>query len=95
MNYLNRLGFSIDENSANMWHMINELFPIYRTLIGPGFLKSLEIINKSLPLNVSGCPTGMEVLDWVIPKGFKVNEAWVDNPLGNRIIDYSKHPYAI
>ena len=91
-NYLRLPG---DNNRLEMWHLINDLFPVYRTLIGPGFLESLEIIDKFLPLNIAEFPTGMEVLDWVIPQGFKVNEAWVDDPQGKRIIDYAEDPYAI
>ena len=95
MNSFNHLKFPNEGNGSNMWDLITELFPIYRTLIGSGFLESLKVINKYLPLDISEFPTGMEVLDWTIPKGFEVREAWVDNPDGERIIDFAKHPYAV
>ena len=95
MNSFNHLKFPNEGNGSNMWDLITELFPIYRTLIGSGFLESLKVINKYLPLDISEFPTGLEVLDWTIPEGFEVREAWVDNPDGERVIDFAKHPYAV
>jgi aminopeptidase-like protein len=80
------------ENAENMWELAKLLFPVYRTLCGPGFKKVLQIINEYMPLNIQSYPTGSKVFDWVIPKEFKVNEAWVSNSRGERIFDFEKCP---
>lgn len=84
-----------EKNSQSMWKMMEELFPIYRSLLGPGYKKSLDVIQKYLPLDVTEMPSGEEVFDWTIPKEFKVNEAWVEGPDGTRILDFNEHPYCI
>lgn len=83
------------ENQASLWRMMETLFPIYRSLLGPGFKQSLEVIQEWLPITVAEFSTGEQVLDWTIPQEFKVNEAWVEDPDGNRIIDFADHPYAV
>lgn len=83
------------ENRESMWAQMEELFPVYRSLCGPGFLQSLEIMQKYLPLEIVEFSTGTEVLDWTIPPEFKVNEAWVEDPDGNRILDFAKEPYSV
>ena len=33
-------------NANNMYRLMEELFPIYRSLVGPGFSKSLKVVKK-------------------------------------------------
>jgi len=83
------------ENKASLWRLMETLFPIYRSLLGPGYKQSLDVIADWLPITTAEFPTGEQVLDWTIPQEFKVNEAWVEDPDGNRIIDFAEHPYAV
>ncbi|MBT7768452.1 MAG: DUF4910 domain-containing protein, partial [Rhodospirillales bacterium] len=84
-----------EKNSQSMWSMMEALFPIYRSLLGPGYKDSLDVIDKYLPLEVTEFPSGQEVFDWTIPKEFKVNEAWVEGPDGTRVLDFDIHPYCV
>lgn len=79
----------------NMWELMEELFPIYRLLAGPGFHKSLKCIQKRLPPSINEFPNGSKVFDWVIPKEFKVNSSYVINPEGNRISDFNECYYHV
>ena len=84
-----------DKNFNSMWELMEELFPIYRSLVGPGFCESLETIQKRLPITISEFPSGSKVFDWTIPKEFKVNSSYVIDPNGNRIMDYDKCSYHV
>ncbi|MEP0339086.1 MAG: DUF4910 domain-containing protein [Alphaproteobacteria bacterium] len=79
----------------SLWNLMETLFPVYRSLLGPGFKQSLDIIKDRIPISVAEFATGEQVLDWTIPQEFKVNAAWVEDPDGNRIIDFAEHPYAV
>jgi len=84
-----------DDNSRNMWSLMEELFPLYRALCGPGFKDSLLRISKRLPLDIAEFPSGRDVLGWKIPKEFHVRSAWVEDERGQRIIDYDKESYHV
>ena len=58
-------------NTDSMWGLMEELFPIHRSLVGPGFKKSLEVIMKSIPLNILEFPSGTESFDWKIQRRLK------------------------
>ena len=83
------------DSRETIWKIVEELFPKYRALCGPDFLSSLEHLQKYLDFKINEFPTGSEVGDWVIPPEFSVNEAWVEGPDGNRVIDFTDHPYHV
>ncbi len=83
------------ENGQGMWRLMETLFPMYRSLIGPGYAASLSRLAQELPLEVHEIPSGTKVFDWTVPKGFKVNEAYVEAPDGSRPIDFTKNHYHV
>lgn len=84
-----------EENQKAIWSLVEELMPVYRCLCGPGFKQSLEIISKTLPLEITEFPSGSEIASWIIPKEFKINEAYVLDPSGKRILDFATEPYCV
>jgi len=84
-----------EPQASAMWTLMEQLFPIHRSLVGPGFSQSLDLISKQLPLEVATFPSGAQVLDWVIPKGFKVNAAFVEAADGSRPIDFVNNNYHV
>jgi aminopeptidase-like protein len=82
-----------ETNRQNMWGLMAALFPLYRSLCGPGFLMSLREIQKCIPLEIAEYASGSKVFDWTIPKEFKVNEAYVEGPDGRRYLDFSECNY--
>jgi len=83
------------ENTEAMWALMEKLFPIHRTLVGPGFAASLDVVGEQIPLEVVTFPSGMRCLDWTIPKAFKVNAAYVEAPDGSRSIDFANCSYHV
>ena len=70
--------------------VLNDLFPINRSLTGPGVRETLNyIIDNLLPdAQLKSIACGSKVFDWEVPPEWKVEEAYVKNVHGERIIDY-------
>lgn len=71
--------------------LFDELFPICRSITGPGLRESLNILQQHIPLKIEGIETGTKVFDWEIPKEWRINEAWIKGPNGEKIIDFQDH----
>jgi aminopeptidase-like protein len=71
--------------------LLDELWPICRSITGPGFDESLEIIKKYLPLKLDQYPSGSWVYDWQIPDVWSIKNAWVANSKGEKVIDFKKN----
>ncbi|WP_276371996.1 DUF4910 domain-containing protein [Chryseolinea sp. H1M3-3] len=72
-----------------MYSLIEDMFPICRSITGDGVRKTLEIINKIIPLQVHEVPSGTKVFDWEIPKEWSIREAYIKNSKGEKIVDFS------
>lgn len=75
-----------------MFGLAQELWPLGRSISGPGLLKTLEIIKRELPeMQIEHFPSGVRVFDWTIPNEWRVEEAYIIDPEGKKICDYSKN----
>jgi len=76
----------------NIHNFAKELWPINRSITGPGVRDTLKAISKILPkLKVHSVPSQTKVFDWVVPKEWNVNEAYIITPSGDKICDFSKN----
>ena len=74
----------------NFEKLLNDLFPLPRSLTGNGNRQTLDIIKKIIPLKIVEYPSGQKVFDWIIPKEWNVKDAWIKDSSGEKIIDYSE-----
>lgn len=65
-----------------------ELYPICRSLAGPGVRRSLDIIDREIGLTRTEIPTGSAALDWTVPREWSVSEAWIKAPDGRLVVDF-------
>jgi aminopeptidase-like protein len=79
----------------DLWDLLTRLFPIYRSLTGPGFKQSLDLISEILPLQTMEFPTGSQCGSWTIPQEWDVREAYIETLDGKRIVDFSKNSFYI
>ncbi|MDC0063084.1 DUF4910 domain-containing protein [Candidatus Puniceispirillum sp.] len=71
------------------YKLMEELFPINRSITGDGFRESLQIIKRELPqLRINEVPTGTACFDWEIPKEWNIKEAYIIDPSGKKIVDF-------
>ena len=66
----------------------DRLWPIHRSLSGPGYNESLEILSEIVPFNQLKFPSGQKVFDWTIPKEWNIKDACIKDRHGNRIVDF-------
>jgi aminopeptidase-like protein len=77
-------------STKGIYDFCKELWPINRSLTGPGVIKTLELIQNFLPdLKIHSYQSGTKKFDWIIPDEWKVNEAWIKDDAGNEIINFN------
>jgi len=73
-----------------MYRLISELFPICRSITGNGVRETFRRIQEHIPLQVHEVPTGTKVLDWTVPREWNVEDAYVRNSAGEKVIDFQR-----
>ena len=73
---------------TDLSEVFDRLFPINRSITGPGLRDSLEIMSEYIPLKVHSVKSGSEVLDWTVPKEWAVESARLIGPSGDIICDF-------
>jgi aminopeptidase-like protein len=68
-----------------------DLFPINRSITGPGVRETLARIARMLPIEVRSVPTGTKAFDWTVPKEWSCREAYIEDAAGVRIVDVRNH----
>ncbi|WP_410963899.1 DUF4910 domain-containing protein, partial [Salmonella sp. ZJHZ20_0162] len=60
-----------------------------RSLTGAGVRESLHYLSSHLDgLKVHSVPSGTAVFDWTIPLEWSIEDAYVLDPAGNKVIDF-------
>lgn len=75
--------------------LFDELWPITRSITGPGLRESLEIISREMPLELESVPSGCTVFDWKIPEEWRIKEARLTGPDGSVYADLDETNLAV
>jgi aminopeptidase-like protein len=78
------------EIGHEIYALIEELYPICRSITGDGFRKTMGILQRHVPLQVYEVPSGTRVFDWTVPREWNIRDAYVKDGSGNRVIDFQK-----
>lgn len=70
--------------------LFDELFPICRSVTGPGFRKSLDVFCRFMPLRRERTPSGTRVFDWITPPEWRIRAARLTGPSGETIADFAR-----
>lgn len=74
---------------GEMHDLIRRLFPICRSLTGPGTRQSLCILQEYLPsLQIHEVPSGTQAFDWNVPDEWSIRSARLTGPDGQTIADF-------
>lgn len=68
--------------------LFEDLFPITRSITGPGLKESLEILQSEIPLDISRVPSGTTLFDWEVPDEWRIHDAYIEGPDGERYAEF-------
>lgn len=71
--------------------LYDRLFPLNRSITGPGLRDSLNIMGEHMPLEIHGIASGEQVLDWTVPPEWSVQHARLIGPDGTVVCDFDDH----
>jgi aminopeptidase-like protein len=79
-------------NGDHIYSLAAKLWPLNRSITGDGVRQTLGILKEFMPdLSITEVPTGTSVFDWTIPKEWKVNDAYIISPNGNKICSFKEN----
>ena len=78
-------------DQSELTSLATELYPICRSITGNGVRRSLDIIGRSLPLEICEIASGTEVFDWTVPEEWNIEDAWIKDPQGKKVVDFQNH----
>ena len=77
---------------TEMYAWARDLWPINRSLTGPGVRETLAYLRNWLPgLTVHEVASGTQAFDWTVPDEWTIRDAYVADEAGNRVVDFKKH----
>ncbi|AUV81815.1 hypothetical protein C2R22_09280 [Salinigranum rubrum] len=79
----------LNEDSVNS--LLRELYPITRSVTGNGVRRTLERLSEITPLDVQSVPSGTQVYDWEVPPEWNIEDAYIENSDGERIVDIAEN----
>lgn len=78
-----------DTDGKAMMGLIEELFPICRSITGNGIRQTLEILQRYIPLHRIEVPSGTKAFDWTVPCEWNIREAYIARQDGTRVVDFT------
>jgi len=71
-------------------YYLRRLFPITRSITGKGNRDTLRILQELVPIEIKEYLSGSEVYDWTIPDEWNIQDAWIKDSEGKKIVDFKQ-----
>ena len=82
----------MENPGKRMYGIAKELFPICRSITGDGVRQTLQILKKTIPqMDIFEVPSGTEAFDWEIPKEWNIQDGYIENSIGERVLDFKEN----
>tara|TARA_Y100001970_G_C14254761_1_gene874471 strand:+ start:5970 stop:7253 length:1284 start_codon:yes stop_codon:yes gene_type:complete len=69
-------------------YLFDKLFPIHRSIVNPGYNKSLKILNFFINFNLIKLKSGKKIFGWTIPMSWEVDDAYIITPQQKKICKF-------
>src|SRR5271166_603622 len=79
----------VDADGKAMMALVEEFFPICRSITGNGVRRTLAILRQCIPLKVNEVPSGTPVFDWSVPVEWNIRDAYIARADGTRVVDFA------
>jgi aminopeptidase-like protein len=73
---------------AEMYRLIESLYPICRSLTGDGERQTLSILREVIDLTVHDVPSGTALFDWTVPREWNIRDAYIKDSSGRKVVDF-------
>ena len=78
--------------SQQMYSWAVDLFPLCRSLTGKGTLNTLKYLQNLVPqIKILSVRSGTKAYDWEIPAEWNIEEAWIADENGNKLVDFKSN----
>ena len=77
------------DRGAEMYRLIERLYPICRSLTGDGQRRTLAILGEAIDLTIHEVPSGTEVFDWTVPREWNIRGASIKDASGRKVVDFA------
>ena len=81
---------SSEQVGAEIYDLIQELFPICRSITGDGVRESLRLLQRLIPVEVHDVSSGTSVFDWTVPNEWNIRDAWIKDAAGTKLVDFQR-----
>jgi aminopeptidase-like protein len=68
-----------------------QLYPICRSITGAGVRETLALIGRRIELRQHEVRSGSRVFDWEVPPEWNIEDAYVRDADGRRVVDFKAH----
>lgn len=74
-----------------LYSLVERIFPICRSITGNGVRQTLKILQEYAPdIKIHEVPSGTKVFDWTVPSEWNIEDAYVEDEEGHKVIDFQK-----
>lgn len=78
----------MNDLTAEIDYYLHRLFPLTRSITGPGNRESLRLLQEVAPFEIKEYPSDTPVYDWVIPDEWIIRDAWIQDANGSKLVDF-------
>jgi aminopeptidase-like protein len=71
--------------------LIEEIYPICRSITGNGVRETLACIGRHVPIELHEAPSGSRAFDWTVPPEWNIRDAYIADSSGRRLVDFRRH----
>ena len=80
--------FDSSQLGKQAFQLATDLYPFCRSLTGEGVRQTLKSIQRIVPLEIHEVSSGTTAYDWLVPHEWNVQDAYVKDAQGRRVIDF-------